>query len=314
MHFLDYDLYHKELRMKRLSSIHGMFRMFRQGNGIRVSIGVSILWAFSLASNAQEAERRYNIGIAITASKPPCPVFVMGVRKNSPAARAGVKAGDRLIAVDRNNVTTLQDAAHRITTNSPGLVTLHLARDDKPYSVTVRREDFATLLQKDGWKMLADGTLVSADATDADVEHVFAISRAVENAKDLSVAFPGHYPANKQLYYPGFEVFTWGDGTQVTVGGMENGPAFLAGVRWGDRIVAVDGADPRKKSVAELESLLSSPKPRSMTLIIERGDVQKAFTIELARAATVLRDNQWQVIDGKLVPLWAPTKYLACFE
>jgi hypothetical protein len=72
--------------------------------------------------------------------------------------------------------------------------------------------------------------------------------------------------------------------------------------------------DPRKKTVAELESLLSSPKPASMTLIINRGDLQKTFTIELEQGAQVLRDNHWQVVNGKLVPLWAPEQYQSCFE
>ena len=52
------------------------------------------------------------------------------------------------------------------------------------------------------------GALVSADATEEEIKHFLSMTSAVENAKDLSTAFPGHYPANKQLYYPGFEVFT----------------------------------------------------------------------------------------------------------
>jgi len=51
-----------------------------------------------------------------------------------------------------------------------------------------------------------------------------------------------------------------------------------------------------------------------MTLVIERGDLRKTFTIELAQAAEILRDNHWQVVNGKLVPLWVPEKYLPCFE
>jgi C-terminal processing protease CtpA/Prc len=100
----------------------------------------------------------------------------------------------------------------------------------------------------------------------------------------------------------------------VIVGGIEDGPASRAGVRWGDRIIAVNGVDPRSKSVAELEFLLSSPKPATMTLTIERAGIRKTFSFELAQAATVLRDNRWQVKNGKLVPLWAPEKYLPCFE
>src|SRR5262245_4606898 len=70
----------------------------------------------------------------------------------------------------------------------------------------------------------------------------------------------------------------------------------------------------RNMPVVELESLLSSPKRTSMTLIISRGDLQRTFTIELAQGADVLRDNHWQFVNGKLVPLWVPEKYQPCFE
>jgi C-terminal processing protease CtpA/Prc len=238
----------------------------------------------------------------------------MTVRKNSPAASAGIKGGDRLIAVDGITVTDVQDAARRITSKSAKPVTVQLIRDEKPYNVTVEREDIATVLQKDGWKLLEDGTLVRSDATDAEVRHQVAISQALEDAKDRTVAFPSHYPVNKQLYYPGFEAFIWDKGKQVIVGGIEDGPASRAGVRWGDRIIAVNGVDPRGKSVAEVESLLSNPKSATMTLTIERAGMRKTSSFELAQAATVLRDNQWQVKNGKLVPLWVPEKYLPCFE
>lgn len=219
-----------------------------------------------------------------------------------------------MISVDGYTVETPQDAAQRITSSGPLPVKLQMAREDQPYSVTVQREEFSKLLRDDGLKMLAGGALVSADATDAEIKHFLSMTNAVENAKDLSTAFPGHYPANKQLYYAGFEVFTWDGGTQVIVGGIEDGPASRVGIRWGDRVITVNGIDPRKKSVAELESLLSTPKPMSMTLVIGRGDVQKTFTIELVQAADILRDNHWQVVNGKLVPLWVPQRYLSCFE
>ena len=78
--------------------------------------------------------------------------------------------------------------------------------------------------------------------------------------------------------------------------------------------MAVNGTDPRKKSIEELESLLSSLNPASMNLTVERGDVQKTFAIKLAQAADILRDNHLQVVKGKLVPLWVSEKYLSCFE
>jgi len=286
--------------------------MFQPNCGTKLSF--AMLCAFSLISGTQQPERRYSIGVSLTGSKPPCPVFVMGIRKNSPAAQAGIRLGDRVISVDGNAVKTPQEAAQFITSSSLSPVRLQMAREDQVYSVMVQREEFTTLLRNNGLRMLANGALVGADATDAEIKHFLSMTSAVENATDLSTAFPGHYPANKELYYPGFEVFTWDAGTQVVVGGIEDGPASRAGIRWGDRVIAVNGIDPRKKTVAELESLLSSPKRTSMTLVINRGDLQKTFTIELAQGADILRDNHWQVVNGKLVPLWLPEKYRSCFE
>ena len=279
-----------------------------------MKLSIAIFSTLSLTSGAQEPERSYSIGISLTGSKPPCPVFVLGVRKNSPAAQAGITLGDRVISVDGHAVKTSREAAQFITSSSPSPVRLQVARDGKLYSVVVQREDFTTLLHNNGLRMLGNGALVDFGLTDAEIKYFLFITDAVTNAKDRSTAFPGHYPTNKKLYYPGFEVFTWDDGTQVVVGGIEDGPASRAGIRWGDRIIAVDGIDPRKKTVAELESLLSSPEPTSKTLIINRGDLQKTFTIELAQAADILRDNHWQVVNGKLMPLWLSRKYRPCFE
>ena len=74
----------------------------------------------------------------------------------------------------------------------------------------------------------------------------------------------------------------------MIVGGIEDGPDFRAGIRWGDRIVTVNGVDPR--------NLCSrNPKLTPLTLVIDRGGPRKTFTIELAQAADLLRDNHWQV-------------------
>jgi len=262
---------------------------------------------------SQEPAPQYGIGISIVSGHA-CPVFVWGVSKKSPAANAGIKVGDRVSTVDGQNVTSLSDAAQRITSTSSSPVTVQLVRDNRLFSVTVLREDSAVILQKAGWKELANGTLVGADTTDAEAEHVLAVTRDLEHAKDLSTVFPGHYPANTELYYPGFEVFTWDQGNQVTVGGIEDGPAARAGVRWGDHLVAVNGVDPRKKSLLVLETLFSSSEPKTMTLVIDRGGSQAKISFELAKAATVMQDNGWKIKDGKKVPVWASEKYLSCFE
>jgi hypothetical protein len=76
----------------------------------------------------------------------------------------------------------------------------------------------------------------------------------------------------------------------------------------------VNGIDPRNKTVAQLEPLFSSQKPGSMTLKIGRDDATKEFTFKLPEAAQVLRDNQRELLQGELVPLGLPERYLYCFK
>jgi membrane-associated protease RseP (regulator of RpoE activity) len=169
---------------------------------------LSLLCMTCTVAGSQETKPRYTIGIELTGSKPSCPVFVNSVRKKSPAEQAGIEQGDRLIAVDTIKVKDVQDAAQRIRSAAAEPVKLQLVRNEKLYTVTVRRVEFATLLQENGLKMLNDGAIVSADDTDAEVAYSVTIRQAFGNAKDLSVAFPGHYPPNKLLFYPGFEVLS----------------------------------------------------------------------------------------------------------
>ena len=61
-------------------------------------------------------------------------------------------------------------------------------------------------------------------------------------------------------------------------------------------------------------SEISSQKPGSMTLKIERESVTKEFTFQLAETAQLLRDNQLQLLQGELVPLGPPERYLYCFK
>lgn len=274
----------------------------------------ALLWMFCPVVFSQQTQPRYRTGLTIIGPNPTCPVFVGGVSKDSPAEKAGIKPGDQLVAVDGTDVTSLQVATAHLSAKTASPVTIELKRDEKPYRVTVLREENQVLWSKVGKKPTNDGMIVDINATNAEIEYHRSVIQALQNAKDWITIFSTHYPANKQLYYPGFEVFVWGGGYQVTVGGIEHGPAYRAGIRWGDRILNVNGVDPRGKSVAELESLFSSPKAASMVLTSERAGQQKKYSIELEQATEVLRENNWQVVDGKLVPLWAPQKYLSCFK
>jgi C-terminal processing protease CtpA/Prc len=103
-------------------------------------------------SFAQQTKPKYVIGASIAGSKSPCQ-FIGSVSAKSPAADAGIRTGDRIVAIDETIVTTVQDAAQRMRSESAR------PRDRKPYSVTVRRELYMAILERDGMKALESGLI-----------------------------------------------------------------------------------------------------------------------------------------------------------
>jgi C-terminal processing protease CtpA/Prc len=270
--------------------------------------GLALLMAYTASAQVLSPPA---IGVALVGGDDSCPVFVLHVGSGSPAEEAGIKSGDVLVAVDGTSVTTLGDAVKLLHSETETPVTLKLVRGEKPYTVDVRREKPSTLLEKSGYKILDGHMVVPLDATETEMKDKM---QALTQDRFADRVFPTHYPSNEKLYYPGFEVLILKKPPQVAVLGIEDGPAARAGIHWGDIILSVNEVDPRNKSVAELERLFSSERPTTMTLKIEREGVTKTFVIELAQATQVLRDNQRQLLHGKLVPLGLPDKYLPCFD
>lgn len=244
---------------------------------------------------------------------PDCPPIVAWVEPDTPAAGAGIRPGDRLVAVDGHRgsdireFSTLRPLLH---TKDPKASTIELEGEHGAYTVTVGRIKQSVLFERDGWKIGPNGILYRLDATDAEMQRVNR-----PEPPTSSVVFPMHYPNNPELYYPGFEAFVWREQPEIRVGGIEeNGPALNAGVHYGDVIDSVNGVNPLGKTIAQLELLLSSPNPATMTLVINRDGVTKTFVFDLAKTADLLRKNKKRFYQGGIIPLDVPEAYLHCFE
>jgi C-terminal processing protease CtpA/Prc len=264
-------------------------------------------------SQADFGVDEYVTGITVTGKPglgPACPPIVWIVEPNTPAARAGVRPGDRLLAIDGKHVTDVMQARPLLRTSEPKSSTIEFEGERGPYTVRVGRIPDSELYERNGWKRGPDGNLYPKDATPAEMERI----SKMEREPATKVFTVGHYPANQELYYPGFEVFVWPEPQTMTVGGIEDGPAKAAGVHYGDSIISVNGTSPRGKSLAELERLFSSPKPATMTLVIDRDAQTKTFTFQLAKASDVAAANHKRMYKGRMIPSVIPSSYLHCFE
>lgn len=271
-----------------------------------------LLFGFILLSVAagmfgQGAADRYSTGMTLL--KPEgCPVFVWGVSRGSPAARVGVRHGDRLLGVDGKAVKTLDDAARFMGQGDSGPVTLVLLRRGKKMTVVSGRERESAILARKGQKIISDA-IVPVDTTPAEVAHMLAF----DGRRMVDRVFPTHYPARPELFYAGFEIFVLRDPPQATVGGIESGPGSKAGVHWGDVLISVNDEPLRGKTPAELEKLFSSARPETIQLRVDRLGSIKVFQIRFQRAADVARENGRRFLHGRLVPIWAKGSELHCF-
>jgi C-terminal processing protease CtpA/Prc len=270
------------------------------------------LGAFSIAL-PQTATESLSIGVTVVrGNRPDCPVFIGSVAKNSPAAEAGLEPGEVLVAVDGTPVS-FENAAQRLRSQVAKPVTLTVRRGDNgdPISVVVQREHLATILRNNGLKMVQDGRLVPLGTTDKELA---CLLRFDESRMTGQQAFRAtHYPENLSLYYPGFEAFILDAPPQVSVGGIEQGPASDAGVRWGDVLVSVDGVSVAGKTALQLEDMLSSKEPRKMTIEVDRCGMMSTLSFTLERATNIMRRSQKQAVGGEVMPLGIPQKYLSCF-
>jgi len=176
--------------------------------------------------------------------------LVSEVVSESPAAKAGLKAGDVIVSADGKPIADGDALTHIVSSKAPGAtMEINLIRDGSQKSFTVHLETFPEEGQ-------------NGDSAEAP-----------KNAKLGVQVQPLTPDLAQQLGLP--------EGSHgVAVAGVESGsPAERAGVRQGDVIVAVDGQ--AINNVSELRSALAKDKS-NVRLRIRRGDGYLFLAVPIA--------------------------------
>jgi S1-C subfamily serine protease len=269
---------------------------------------VLLLGIWMAAYPSQVDDDPFQTGLTLVNPKG-CPIFVMSVGPGSPADQAGVHAGDKLLAVDGKKLTNLNEAIRLLRQGGRTNVALTVSRGDKEQTFESGFVKQSSLLAGKGLKAIS-GVIVPINTTTEEVAHL----NAFDGRRQIGgVFYPTHYPARPELYYPGFEIFVLRGPPELAVGGMEDGPARKAGVHSGDLLISVNGVHLATKTSTELENLLSSVVPASMSLEIDRLGSRKTFEFRLESAGEIARQNGKRFVDGRLVPIWAVEPDLHCF-
>ena len=177
--------------------------------------------------------------------------LVSSVQSQSPAAVAGLKAGDVVLSVDGHSIDHYGELSSRISSMRPGSeATLTLWRDRRESTVRVRVVEL-----KEAQTAVAGRTARPAPV--------------VRKPNQLGLTIRPLAPQEKA------EART--DGSLVVEG--VSGAAEVAGVETGDIILGVDGR--RIRSVEELESAANGKRNKSIALLVQRGSGQLFLPISV---------------------------------
>lgn len=236
--------------------------------------------------------------------------MVRGVTAGSPAATAGIAPGDRVLAIDDADAERMNgvEASRRIRGEGAGNVSLKLSRAGRPYTVRVGRERLSALVAREGMKVVA-GNIVPLDTSEAEIRHMAEF----DGRRIVFRVFPQHYASDPGAYGAGFEVFVLRDPDAVVVGGVEKGPASRAGLHWGDRILSVNGQDPKGRTLQALEQMFSSAQPQSLRLTVERDGRVRTLSLRLEKTEALLAANGLRLAQGQVIPIGLADDDVRCF-
>jgi hypothetical protein len=253
----------------------------------------------------------YSIGVTLEKHDQNCALIVWNVFAHSPAALAGIKAGDEITRINGKDASlfTVKEASAAIRSTQRGEVLLTLRhKNGRQYTRHIQRAAGEDILQANGLKD-SFGALVPIETTDIEVKNMITF----DGGRIIGRIFPLHYPTNVAAFYPGFEIFGLREPKQFMVGGIEASSAARAGIHWGDLLIQVNGVALDGKTEQELEALFLRKDPVTLRLTIERSGSRKTVEFPLEQVSAVLAENHRKLVDDHLVPDSISDKDLSCF-
>lgn len=196
-------------------------------------------------------------------------VHVNRVAEVSNAARAGMVAGDILLTIDGTSLVSRQQfeevLAERLLTLQP--LSFDVSRDSGPGQRTTLRLEIAP-------------DVAPVSETKADIVPL-EYSRGVQRTTGLQVA----------TVPPDLAAEIYGENSPITVvaGVVLGSPAYLAGLRSGDRVMTVDGTN-----AVSLDVLRDAIRARAQGLSLPQDAFESADAAE-ARPGPVPREDRVQV-------------------
>lgn len=176
---------------------------------------------------------------------PTCRLVVVGVISGSPAAQAGLRAGDQLVAVDGTslNGATLDDTVQRVRGPRGTKVDLSLVRDGQPVELAITRDVIQTssvsgqvlqdgtvgYLRIDGFSSSAASDFVADLQTQLDQgirEFVLDLRDDPGGFVDAALGIASQFVGSGPIYWE-----EYADGSKVPVEAQSGGIALDPGIR-----------------------------------------------------------------------------------
>ncbi len=182
-------------------------------------------------------------------------VFVQGVLAGSPAERAGLRVGDRILAIGVDAIHTYDDLVATLAQSRPGeRVTLRVRRDGEVERVRVQ---------------------LGSAPEPSELEPV----EPIESSEPGEPAPEPFRPRAAGGAYVGVTLESNDDGVAIA-SVLDDTPAARAGLEAGDRIVRVGDTD--VESVADLGRALARRSPgERVVVVVERGDGTRRVEVTL---------------------------------